>query len=172
MHSNQHRWLSILILLTCLVAIPIGIFGAGKRISQTENEDTNNGSDSLANYIGYDHISLIRLSGIIMDDDESGTSFWSKKNSAGSVLKQLRKAVKDKHVKGVLLRVDSPGGTVPTSQEIADEIITLKENKKPVVVSMSDLAASGGYYISCNADKIVANPGTPHWLYWCHYVQY
>ncbi len=77
-----------------------------------------------------------------------------------AALKQLRKAVKNSHVKGVLFRIDSPGGTVPTSQEIADEIKALKEKQKPVVVSMGDVAASGGYYVACNADKIVANPGT------------
>ena len=157
MHSNQ-RWLPLAILFLCLAAIPIGIFGAGNRIEQEESE-TSNKSDSLASYIGYDHISVIRLSGIIVGDEE-GSSLWSKGETAGAVLKQLRKAVKNKHVKGVLFRIDSPGGTVPTSQEIADEIKALKEKKKPIVVSMGDVAASGGYYVACNADKIVANPGT------------
>jgi protease-4 len=63
-------------------------------------------------------------------------------------------------VKGVLLRINSPGGTVPTSQEINGELLALRSKNKPVVASMADVAASGGYYIACGADKIVAQPGT------------
>jgi protease IV len=59
----------------------------------------------------------------------------------------------------VILRVDSPGGGVGPSQEIHREVLRLKE-KKPVVVSMGAVAASGGYYVSCAADKIIANEGT------------
>ncbi len=158
MQINQ-RWISLTILALCLIAIPVSILGVSRRTSTEESHDVANKSESLSNYIDYDHISVVRLSGIIADgEDES--SLFSKKNSAGAVLKQLRKAVKNDHIKGVLFRIDSPGGTVPTSQEIADEIKALKEEKKPVVVSMGDVAASGGYYVSCNADKIVANPGT------------
>ncbi len=158
MQINQ-RWLSIAILILCLVAIPVSILGAAKRSSNEDSQVASNKSESLSSYIDYDHISVIRLSGIIVDDEDD-SSLFSKKNTAGAVLKQLRKAVKNDHIKGVLFRVDSPGGTVPTSQEIADEIKTLKEEKKPIVVSMGDVAASGGYYVSCNADKIVADSGT------------
>lgn len=156
----SQRRISIAILVLCIIAIPVAIFSAGKNTRQESSEETSDKSDSLASYIDYDHISVIRLSGLIMDDEESANSFWSKGHSAGAVLKQLRKAVKNTHVKGVLFRIDSPGGTVPTSQEIAEEIKNLKEKNKPVVVSMGDVAASGGYYVSCNADKIVADPGT------------
>jgi protease IV len=158
MQINQ-RSLSIAILIVCLIAIPVSFIGAGKRSSNEGSQDSSDKSESFASYIDRDHISVIRLSGIIADDEDD-SSLFSKKNTAAGVLKQLRKAVKNDHVKGVLFRIDSPGGTVPTSQEIADEIKTLKEQKKPVVVSMADVAASGGYYVSCNADKIVADPGT------------
>jgi protease-4 len=61
----------------------------------------------------------------------------------------------------MVLRVDSPGGSAAASQEIASEIRRFKEDTgKPVVVSIGDIAASGGYYISVYADRIVANPGT------------
>ncbi|ALN78509.1 signal peptide peptidase SppA [Lysobacter antibioticus] len=72
----------------------------------------------------------------------------------------LREARDDDHVKALVLRVDSPGGEVFASEQIRREIVALKAVGKPVVVSMGDLAASGGYWISMNADKIYADPST------------
>lgn len=72
----------------------------------------------------------------------------------------LREARDDDHVKALVLRVDSPGGEVFASEQIRREIVALKAAGKPVVVSMGDLAASGGYWISMNADKIYADPST------------
>ena len=66
---------------------------------------------------------------------------------------------KDKNVKAVVLRVNSPGGSAYGSEQIWREVTLLKA-EKPVVVSMGDYAASGGYYISCAANKIVAEPTT------------
>jgi protease-4 len=72
----------------------------------------------------------------------------------------LREARDDEHVKALVLRVDSPGGEVFASEQIRREIVELKKAGKPVVVSMGDLAASGGYWISMNADRIYADPST------------
>lgn len=72
----------------------------------------------------------------------------------------LREARDDKDVKAVVLRVDSPGGEVFASEQIRREMVALKAAGKPVVVSMGDLAASGGYWISMNADRIYADPST------------
>jgi protease-4 len=72
----------------------------------------------------------------------------------------LREARDDEQVKALVLRVDSPGGEVFASEQIRREIVALKEAGKPVVVSMGDLAASGGYWISMNADRIYADPST------------
>lgn len=72
----------------------------------------------------------------------------------------LREARNDSNVKAVVLRVDSPGGSAFASEVIRNEIEALKAAGKPVVVSMSSLAASGGYWISMSADKIVAQPTT------------
>ncbi|MEO8150490.1 MAG: signal peptide peptidase SppA [Bacteroidia bacterium] len=71
----------------------------------------------------------------------------------------IRKARLDKNVKAIVLRVNSPGGSALASDVIWREVVLAKK-AKPVVVSMGDLAASGGYYISCAADKIVAQPNT------------
>jgi len=76
-----------------------------------------------------------------------------------SIIDELKQYRKDSSIKAIVLRVDSPGGAVVPSQEIYEEIKrTIKS--KPVVVSMGSVAASGGYYISCPASKIVANQGT------------
>ncbi|RNF84510.1 signal peptide peptidase SppA [Montanilutibacter psychrotolerans] len=72
----------------------------------------------------------------------------------------LREARDDEDVKALVLRVDSPGGEVFASEQIRREIVALKAAGKPVVVSMGDLAASGGYWISMNADRIYADPST------------
>ena len=72
----------------------------------------------------------------------------------------LREARDDDNVKAVVLRVNSPGGEVFASEQIRREVAALKEAGKPVVVSMGDVAASGGYWISMNADRIYADPST------------
>jgi protease-4 len=90
-------------------------------------------------------VAVIKVTGVIIDST--------------SVIEELKEYSKDASVKAIVLRVDSPGGAVAPSQEIHEEIIKAKQNKK-VVVSMGTVAASGGYYISAPADKIVANAGT------------
>ena len=72
----------------------------------------------------------------------------------------LRAARDDESVKAVVLRINSPGGEVYASEQIRREVVALKEAGKPVVVSMGDLAASGGYWIGMDADRIFANPST------------
>ncbi len=76
-----------------------------------------------------------------------------------SIIKALRKARKAKNVKAIVLRVNSPGGNTLPSDIIWREI-ELTKKEKPFVVSMGNMAASGGYYIACNADKIIAEPTT------------
>jgi protease-4 len=80
-------------------------------------------------------------------------------NSA-DVIRQLRKYAKDGSIPAVVVHVDSPGGGAAASQEIYEEINKLREEGKKVVASMGSVAASGGYYVSCAADTIVANPAT------------
>ncbi|MDE2051456.1 MAG: signal peptide peptidase SppA, partial [Gammaproteobacteria bacterium] len=77
-----------------------------------------------------------------------------------SLSRLIREARLDKDIKAVVLRVDSPGGSVAASEEIYRELQALRAAGKPLVVSMGDLAASGGYYISAPADQIWASPAT------------
>ena len=100
-----------------------------------------------------DKVAVVYLEGNIYS--ESGEGIVDKQ-----VLKQLKKIQKDDDVKAVVLRVNSPGGSADASEQIWHGVQLLKEKGLPVVVSMGDYAASGGYYISCNADYIYAEPTT------------
>jgi protease-4 len=92
-----------------------------------------------------DKVAVLPVTGLIADSE--------------STIDQLKKFAKDDSVKAIVLRINSPGGGVGPSQEIYEEVKKLK-GKKVVVASMGALAASGGYYIACAAQKIYANPGT------------
>src|SRR5207244_8115259 len=72
----------------------------------------------------------------------------------------IRAAAQDKDVKAILLRVDSPGGSYVASDAIWREVVRARQKGKPVIASMGNLAASGGYFIAMAADKIVAHPST------------
>ena len=102
-----------------------------------------------------DNIAVVVASGAIMDGKQSRNNVGGDTTAA-----LLRQARNDSSVKAVVLRVDSPGGSAFASEIIRNEIDALKAADKPVVVSMSSLAASGGYWISMSADKIVAQPTT------------
>ncbi len=98
-------------------------------------------------------VAVLYLEGEINDDGNDG--IVGKK-----VVKQLKKIQKDKDVKALVLRVNSPGGSADASEQIWHAVQKVKADSIPVVVSMGDYAASGGYYISCGADYIFAEPTT------------
>ncbi|MEH0788949.1 signal peptide peptidase SppA [Vibrio alginolyticus] len=100
-------------------------------------------------------IAVVLASGAIMDGQQPRGTV-----GGDTVASLLRQARNDEKVKAVVLRVDSPGGSAFASEVIRNEVEALKQAGKPVVVSMSSLAASGGYWISMSADKIVAQPTT------------
>ncbi|MBU1076860.1 MAG: signal peptide peptidase SppA, partial [Spirochaetes bacterium] len=79
---------------------------------------------------------------------------------AESIIKQLKDVEGNPHIKGVILRIDSPGGSVIASDMIYEQILKLREAGKYVVASLGGIAASGGYYIACGADHIVSTPYT------------
>lgn len=91
--------------------------------------------------------------------DQSGSAASEDGIVGNKVIRDLRKLKDDKDVKAVVLRVNSPGGSAFASEQIWHAVKELKA-EKPVIVSMGDYAASGGYYISCIADTIVAEPTT------------
>jgi protease-4 len=106
-------------------------------------------------------IALIQASGEIQDGTAGGGLFGGSEVIAGDDLSRaIRAAAEDKDVKAIILRVDSPGGSVTASDQILHAVRKAQAAGKPVVVSMGGVAASGGYYISLSANRIVAEPGT------------
>ena len=103
--------------------------------------------------------SIGRSSGIAFTNKVGVIAIVGTIEDSTVTLKQLTDFTKDKSIKAIILRIDSPGGGVGASQEIYREITRTRE-EKPVVVSMGGVAASGGFYIAAACDKIVANPGT------------
>ena len=94
-----------------------------------------------------DKIAIVEVKGVI--------------TQSSGVIEDLQQYLADDGVKAIVLRVDSPGGGVGPAQEIYREIMRIRStSKKKVVTSMGSVAASGGYYIACASDRIVANPGT------------
>jgi protease-4 len=106
---------------------------------------------------GRHRIALIAAQGEILQ--ASGGLFDDDAITPPGMTKLLRQAAEDSSIKGVILRIDSPGGDSLASDQIWREV-NLLSKKKPLVVSMSDLAASGGYYMAMTGDTIVAYPGT------------
>lgn len=105
-----------------------------------------------------DRLALIHLNGAIDSSGGEGGLF-SEEAMAQTVRKALDAAAEDDKIRGVLLVVNSPGGTVGMSQELSNAVKRLKA-VKPVVVSVTDLCASGGYYTAVAADKIIVNEGS------------
>ena len=103
-------------------------------------------------------VGVIFIEGPIMD--AGGQSLFGGLSDSRQIMKQIRAASRDPVVRAVVLRINSPGGTVPATQEIGRELERLKEGGKVVVTSMGDVAASGGYWIAAKTDKIYVNPGT------------
>jgi len=105
-----------------------------------------------------DAVAVIRLEGTIVSGREPDTFFSATGNAfSESIIQRLERADSDPYVKAIVLRVNSPGGGIVGSDEIYQALLKIE---KPVVVSMGDMAASGGYYVSCAADEIWANPST------------
>ena len=121
---------------------------------------------SLSDYINFEkdldvvlkpkkeNIAIIYAEGEIVDGEGTEEQIGSE-----SLSKAIRKAREDKSVKAIVLRINSPGGSALASEVIWRETV-LAEQTKPFIVSMGDVAASGGYYIACHADTIVAEPNT------------
>lgn len=107
-------------------------------------------------------IALIELSGVISNEVASGGFLGIVQRPVERIRRELDEAAKDESVKGVLFAVDSPGGTITASDEILQLFRRFKERapKKPVIVQMGGLCASGGYYVSSAADEIIAEPTT------------
>lgn len=104
-------------------------------------------------------IGVIEISGAIAGGSASGMLMGSTAN-ANDIMNIIRQAADRSDIKAVVVRIDSPGGTSVASQEIGVELDRLRATGKPVVTSMGDVCASGGYWIACSTDHIMANPAS------------
>lgn len=168
---NRRRWVA--------VAIAAGLFifsGITQGINPQKSTDEENettlkglnewlyGSNQLEKTVlqaGRDDRQILKVTvdGTIADTG-SGGLFATDTYDHQFLLEELRSAQEDESIKGVLLEVNSPGGGVYESAEIAKEMAKIKELQIPIYVSMKQMAASGGYYISAAADKIFATDET------------
>ena len=105
-------------------------------------------------------VALIQATGGIRRGRNGRSPLTGTAMGSDSMTAALRAAIADDHIKAIVLRVNSPGGSYVASDSIWREVVRARNAGKPVVVSMSDVAASGGYFISMAADAIVAEPGT------------
>ncbi len=141
---------SKIIIIICILCLIAGFIRMDRYKPYSENDRnktiTNNNK-----------VAVINLDGAIASSYES--SFFSREASAPILLKSLINIQTDNEIKGVIIKINSPGGTVAMSQNIYNQIIKLRQ-KKPVIVVMDDVAASGGYYIASAADRIIAQEGT------------
>ena len=120
--------------------------GVEEYVAAVEMREPDNGKDRVA---------IVVAEGEITSGDQPPGTV-----GGDSTAKLIREAREDDKVKALVLRVDSPGGEVFPSELIRREVELTKEAGKPVVISMGDLAASGGYWISMNGDRIIASPST------------
>ena len=104
---------------------------------------------------GQEKVAIVEISGVRLE----GMGPYGSEGNYGFITKQIKQAADDRRVKGVVLEVDSPGGGVTASDVLAHKVAELAK-KKPVVVSMKGVAASGGYYVSAGANKIYAQRTT------------
>jgi len=111
------------------------------------------GSAAVGSQVG-----LVELSGMIMDESRGGV-LGSGKSGPRQFIEDLEKAQRDDSIKAVVIRINSPGGSAAASQEMYQAVRRLNK-KKPVVCSMGDVAASGGYYVAAACERIYANPAT------------
>ncbi len=142
---RKRRWW-VVVLVTLLV---LGILGSCIAMVAILANDTS-GTGEWGSGFG-DAVAVIRIDGVISGTGGAGTVTPER------IMRQLDEVANDDSVQAVVLRVDSPGGTVAASEEIAGLI---KREKKPVVVSIGDAGASGAYMVSSQADVIYAMPGS------------
>ncbi len=135
--ARKQDWVIGGIFLAALILILVVLFGAFGSISQEGLTTISPGGQKVA---------LVELTGVIYDSRQ--------------IVRQFKLYGDNPSIKAIVFRINSPGGGVAASQEIYEAVKKVRDSGKPVVVSMGSVAASGGYYVACGADSIVANPGT------------
>ena len=148
------RWLA---LLAAAVLFP----GILYRLSQFGVAEVSAGPwrEHLVQGDGIRKVAVVNVQGEIVSGSASGF-IGSPGAASGSLISQLEQARKDGSVSAVILRLDTPGGSVVASDEVSREIAEVRRAGKTVIASMGEVAASGGYYLAAGANEIMANPAT------------
>jgi protease-4 len=153
---RARRWLgwvvfgALVLLAAWLVARPGRRAAAPTAAAERWREEVLQGT-------GPHRIALVEIRGVLTEDGAAPLPEWSSGFRLAAVREQLRRAAEGSSVRAVVLRIDSPGGSVVASEELYQAV---KQLRKPVVASLGETAASGGYYVAVAADRIVASPGT------------
>ncbi|MGL4388676.1 MAG: signal peptide peptidase SppA, partial [Brevinema sp.] len=138
-----------------LIAVIVALGVQGKK-----STGSNNPLSSIQNISKKQSlIGVINMDAPISFGDKGG-GFFPSPSGAGYWLRQLKVAETNKNIKAVIIQVNSPGGTVGASQELHAAVTKIQKAGKPVIISVSDISASGGYYATAGADRIFANGGS------------
>lgn len=149
--------LFILVLAVCIICLALGIMNnSPKKNEQVTNIKNKSKIDKIIPQSN-NRIAVITLEGVI--SSATSTNFFEEDSPSVTALQAINRAETDDSIKGIILRINSPGGTVGMSQRLYSAIYNARKNK-PVIAVMDDIAASGGYYIASAADRIVCLPGT------------
>ena len=144
--------ISKLILIFCILSLVVGFINLDSDKLYNEKEKTTARMTAPAN-----KIAVLNLEGAIVSSYEN--KFFSREANAANLLKSLYIAAEDDDIKGVIINIKSPGGTVAMSQNIYNQIMKIRK-KKPVIAVLDDVCASGGYYIASATDRIIAQDGS------------
>ena len=155
----------VLIVFIALYTISIGaavvILATGNKKQESTKSSPMNSLTSLAGINkSEDTIGIIKIDEPISFASQSPNVFSKQQRGASFWLEQMQYAVTNDNIKAVIIRVNSPGGTVGASQELHAAVQRIKDAGKPVITSIADLSASGGYYATVGSDRMFANPGS------------
>lgn len=151
--------LFLLVLTLCVFSLILGCITPIKNTITKINTEDKKSNQNINNIInsGFNKIAVIELNGVINSTPER--NLFVEENSSLAALSALNSAEYDKNVKGIILRINSPGGTVGMSQRLYSAVYNARK-VKPVISVIDDVAASGGYYVASASDRIVSLPGS------------
>lgn len=151
---------SLVLLLAALAPLTTGCFVSLGNVALLDRDRPL--EEATVEGEGRDKILLVDVSEVITDTPtRRGFGFFEDESTLARIQSELRLAAEDDRVKALVLRINSPGGGATASDQIYSEIVRFKRERNiPVITALGDLAASGGYYVACAGDRIVAHPTT------------
>jgi protease-4 len=151
---DKNRRIILAILLLLLISCVLAVIDIGFGLKTAGDKEIGFPLPEYGPGVG-----VVKIYGTISVSDSSG-GYLGLVSGADAIVKKLSRLEKDKRIRAVVLRINSPGGTVAAVQEIFEKLMDLRKKNIILVASMGDMAASGGYYIASACNQIYANPGT------------